>query len=508
MYKLLIVDDEKIEREGMAKFIDWNKYDIEVVATAWNGQEAYEKVKETHPDIVLTDIKMPVMDGLALIEKLKQEFPDIEIVVLSGYGEYEYTSQAMEYGIRRYILKPCDEKQMVPIIEKVKEEIEKKRGEKRHYNTTMKRLLPLAKAQVFRDILLEREPSSQEYDVFIERIKNHKTGVRLLGFRNPVRRFDALEQFVIENILTELCGDEEVFMETSISEDVLFLIDDIGISELERSVERIRTEFERLNQQPIQAALSDRGNIDAVSELYAQIQELFRIGKMSGEKGLLYSEIFTVSQESTSGFFRYRQLQQAEDYEKILFEVYLAFLKMNLKGIPYEQEKKICNLTYQVLCEWGNRPAVFDWENEEEDEWQMICHMTDLVAELKGFDMISGKEEMRMKKILQAVFKNFRNTDFSIRYLAKEVLYMNEEHFGRVFMRSRNIKFNTWLRKIRIELAKELLTYDPEMKVSRLAELVGYSPDGQYFSKIFREETGVTPTEYCESLNKKEEKEE
>ena len=121
MYKLLIVDDEKIEREGMAELIPWGSYGIELAGTAWNGQDGYEQVLKVHPDIVMTDIKMPVMDGLELIRRLKEEFPDIEVIVLSGYGEYEYTSQAMELGIKYYILKPCDEERMLPVIEKVKE---------------------------------------------------------------------------------------------------------------------------------------------------------------------------------------------------------------------------------------------------------------------------------------------------------------------------------------------------------------------------------------------------
>ena len=89
MYRLLIVDDEKIEREGIAQLIPWKEHGIEVVGTAWNGREGYQKAMEFMPDIVLTDIKMPVMDGIELIRKLEAEAPDIEIVVLSGYGEYE-----------------------------------------------------------------------------------------------------------------------------------------------------------------------------------------------------------------------------------------------------------------------------------------------------------------------------------------------------------------------------------------------------------------------------------
>ena len=180
MYKLLIVDDEKIEREGMAELIDWGSFGIELAGTAWNGQDGYEKVLNLHPDIVMTDIKMPVMDGLGLIRKLKEELPDIQVIVLSGYGEYEYTSQAMELGIKYYILKPCDEERMLPVIEKVKEEIREKQQEKRKYDTTVKKLLPLAKEQVFRNILLNRETSRKEYDLFLGKMGDHRTDVSLL----------------------------------------------------------------------------------------------------------------------------------------------------------------------------------------------------------------------------------------------------------------------------------------------------------------------------------------
>ena len=111
-----------------------------------------------------------------------------------------------------------------------------------------------------------------------------------------------------------------------------------------------------------------------------------------------------------------------------------------------------------------------------------------------------------MRQILKAVYENMRNTELSIRYLAVEVLFMNEEYFGRIFLRYQKQKFSAWLRKVRIELAKCILTYMPEIKVSTLAELAGYSPDGQYFSKVFRKETEMTPTEYGEWQKKMQRK--
>ncbi len=172
MYRLLIVDDEEIEREGMAQFIPWEIYDVELAGTAWNGADGLEKIRLTRPDIVLTDIKMPVMDGIGLIRAAKEEFPAVEFIVLSGYGEYEYTSQAMELGVRHYVLKPCDEERISEILRKVEAEIEKKRGQRQKmedYRQTVEQLLPRAREQILRNLLLERETLTEEGRRFLKK---------------------------------------------------------------------------------------------------------------------------------------------------------------------------------------------------------------------------------------------------------------------------------------------------------------------------------------------------
>ena len=177
MYKLMIVDDEQIEREGMAQFIPWGKYEIELSGTAWNGLDAYEQIQVKQPDIVLTDMKMPVMNGIELIKRLSENFPDIRIIVLSGYGEYEYTSQAMEYGIRHYILKPCDEEKIVSVLEEVKHEIEeqkKKSQQEKELYTIHRQVLPHAKEEIFRRLLLKGKVSNEEEELVRQDIDNGK----------------------------------------------------------------------------------------------------------------------------------------------------------------------------------------------------------------------------------------------------------------------------------------------------------------------------------------------
>ena len=184
MYKLLIVDDEEFEREGIANFIPWKDYDVEIVGTAWNGGDGFEKIQNTLPDIVLTDIKMPVMNGIELIRTTKKVLPDIEFIVLSGYGEFEFTSQAMEEGVRHYVLKPCDEEGIIKVLEKVKQEVEKKRldkRQKREYQRTVHRLLPRAKEQLFRDLLLGLECVGDDYRNYQEELGSSSSQIHVIG---------------------------------------------------------------------------------------------------------------------------------------------------------------------------------------------------------------------------------------------------------------------------------------------------------------------------------------
>lgn len=108
MHKLLIVDDEWMIREGLEKTVPWNEWDIEVVGTAKNGCEALEKLQELTVDILLTDIRMPKMTGLELIEVCKQQYPSMKIVLLSGHDEFSYAQKALRLGVSDYLLKPTD----------------------------------------------------------------------------------------------------------------------------------------------------------------------------------------------------------------------------------------------------------------------------------------------------------------------------------------------------------------------------------------------------------------
>ncbi|MFF2910811.1 response regulator [Paenibacillus sp. NPDC057934] len=123
-YRVLIVDDERMAREGIAEAIDWSTLGMELVGTAINGQQALVRIQALQPDVVITDIKMPIIDGLQLIEQGSKISSQIVFIVLSGFGEFELATQAMRFGVRRYLLKPSDEHEITEALQWSKGEVD------------------------------------------------------------------------------------------------------------------------------------------------------------------------------------------------------------------------------------------------------------------------------------------------------------------------------------------------------------------------------------------------
>ena len=113
MIKIFLVEDELIIRNGIKNSIDWEKEGYEFVGEASDGELAYPLIKKTKPDILITDIKMPFMDGLQLSELIKKELPGIKIMILSGYNEFEYAQKAISIGVTDYLLKPVNAEQLM-----------------------------------------------------------------------------------------------------------------------------------------------------------------------------------------------------------------------------------------------------------------------------------------------------------------------------------------------------------------------------------------------------------
>lgn len=118
MYTLLIADDERAIREGISRSVSWSDIGIGRVLLAANGKEAYDIIMKERPDIVLTDIIMPVYTGIELVEKVKDTMPQVQFIILSGYNDFAYAQKAIQNEVKQYLLKPCDAESIRKSVQK------------------------------------------------------------------------------------------------------------------------------------------------------------------------------------------------------------------------------------------------------------------------------------------------------------------------------------------------------------------------------------------------------
>lgn len=482
MYTLLIVDDEEIEREGMAQFIPWDSYEIKVVSTARNGAEGLEKIAKFRPDLAIVDIKMPVMNGIEMIRQAKEQYPDMTFVVLSGYGDYEFTSQAMELGVRHYILKPCDESQMIPVLNKAFAELEearKKNARSEKLETEARLLKPYAREQLFRDLLLGKAQASSGARQLVDELGGEQRMVLLLDFRLKCG-FDSLERYVVGNMLGDLLPDGTLLMTTGVDRDVLVLADAMAESSVETAVQVLKKEFKRFETLPMLSSASRTGTLAELSVLFRQTQELLQLNMDENEPALLRPSRNAALPETVNEIFDLEALRQTGSYEELLQELAFSFAKMEAKDYRPQQRQKLCELAWKLLFEDKAAPedSLPAWADALTAAWN------------------HPQPDARSREIFLAIYENLPEPEFSLQTIAQQRLFMSEDHLRRIFSQMTGNRFSAYLEHCRITQARRLLEFQPDMKISRLAELVGYPLDGQYFSKVFRKICGVTPTEY------------
>lgn len=482
MYTLLIVDDEEIEREGMAQFIPWDSYEIKVVSTARNGAEGLEKIAKFRPDLAIVDIKMPVMNGIEMIRQAKEQYPDMTFVVLSGYGDYEFTSQAMELGVRHYILKPCDESKMIPVLNKAFAELEearKKNARSEKLETEARLLKPYAREQLFRDLLLGKAQASSGARQLVDELGGEQRMVLLLDFRLKCGS-DSLERYVVGNMLGDLLPDGTLLMTTGVDRDVLVLADAMAESSVETAVQVLKKEFKRFETLPMLSSASRTGTLAELSVLFRQAQELLQLNMDENEPALLRPSRNAALPETVNEIFDLEALRQTGSYEELLQELAFSFAKMEAKDYRPQQRQKLCELAWKLLFEDKAAPedSLPAWADALTAAWN------------------HPQPDARSREIFLAIYENLPEPEFSLQTIAQQRLFMSEDHLRRIFSQMTGNRFSAYLEHCRITQARRLLEFQPDMKISRLAELVGYPLDGQYFSKVFRKICGVTPTEY------------
>lgn len=167
MYKLILVDDEEDVREGVVREVDWEAIGFEVIEKAENGREALEMVERLQPDVVVTDIQMPFMNGLQLAEAIRERFPTIKLIILTGHDEFEYAQRAIKLHIDEYVLKPFSAQELINALLKVKGQIQEEVAHRENVQLLMehyRKSMPVLKENFLATLMNRKLPREEVYE--------------------------------------------------------------------------------------------------------------------------------------------------------------------------------------------------------------------------------------------------------------------------------------------------------------------------------------------------------
>lgn len=512
MLKVIIVDDESIIREGLKTIIDWTKYGFEVCDTAANGREGLQKVREHRPDLAIVDIKMPVMDGINMVEQLKAQGDKCRVIVLSAYSDFTYAQKFIDIGADSYILKPVEQEDLIKVLAKVREQIESE-------NET--RLGIDASIRLSRDKVLERLVTGTFNESMVQQY------MKLFCLDFPWRSYrvglaDAGRECAADLKLKKCIGERIKEAVTGGSYGYVFDIEGyIGLlfkgmceSSLPRILKMLQDKVNDEYQIMVTISMGKEVNslsllLESYSGAYRLLERKFlygqkhliigagdeniscdadleRVNQIYIEKlaGDLQDAIFANNSIMVNNLLEEMRdcfLCSKSDEETIKINytgLYLMIIN-NLTALNEPLKKHIAD-SKEVLKEIGNKSSLQELHGYM--KYSMLA-----LSERLG----CGGADSTMKRILDYIDRNY-SREIKLESLAALFNY-NCSYLGKLFKSRTGMCFNTYLDRVRIEKAKELLGQG--YKVYQVVDKVGIC-DIDYFYKKFKKYTGVSPSSF------------
>lgn len=504
--KIIIVEDEMRIKEGLAKLIKKFYPDYEVVAMASNGQEGLECIREHMPDLIFTDIRMPVMDGLDMLEYAREEGSTAKAVILSAYTEFQYAQKAMRLNVVDYLVKPIVIGEFMRVMKRVEEEVKK---EQKEVPGEMGNLSHILSAFLY---------GTMEYDVQTERYLANQFGITK---GKPLIVLNCyLGKFYYER-----CGKakKELNFWLSSREEI-----SCEIIEVERAkslaviIYQYNTvgEFERWFQNQI--LLNEREKSSSILSYGMMAAEYVNDIGRAHQTLLQYMDWNIVLGERV--LISYPKITNVQT----VFCVYPMGLEKSMKmAVCSSEQYKIEKVMRQFFAYFKNG-KLYDPKEVKECFVRFLWSMMSVVKEIKG-DVLEGVKQQRVLEEIMAAWsvdeleevsmnllemmrqeekepelslsimraknmiQEFYHIGINLEDIARK-LNVSSEYLGTQFRKETGVNFSVYIRDFRISKAKELLIATT-LKQYEVAEKVGYS-DSKYFGRVFKEVVGLSPAEY------------
>ena len=542
MVKVYLVEDEIIIRQSIKNSIDWEKEGYEFVGDASDGELALPVILKEKPDILITDIRMPFMDGLELSRMVKAELPDIKIVILSGYDDFEYAKQAIKIGVAEYLLKPVSSavllEHLSEIAEKVRDEREDLALKKVYYQEMqeneelikMKFLgelisgkLSLADAMekgkrfhmnlsgpfyriiLFKFIQEDRVKAGQSEDLAraYAAVGNYVDGLKdAFRFQRGVDGWAFLLTSVEEDMEAQTERFIEGLKEVIAPFEALTWFGGIG-SEAAR-LRELRYSFREADKAFAGRFVQEPNQIISVEQLnYEQLDNEFDaniFGEINQFDQIITRFLSSGSLEEVESFVGALFTEISEDHFRSL--MIRQYIIMNI----YATVLTFCKKLRKDAGAEGESYGQWEGIRENEEILKQAVTTAESIDDIKDYigtlldhaielrNTVSGR---RYSDIIQTAKKrieqDYMSEDISLNSVAAEVC-MSPSYFSSVFSKEMGKTFIEYLTEVRMEKAKQYLACS-SMKTSEISYEVGYK-DPHYFSYIFKKTQGCTPKEY------------
>ncbi len=502
MLNLLIADDEKVIRESIAKCLDWEGMGIQVVGCCANGLEALDCIIDESPDIIMTDINMPGLDGLELISKMQDIDREIEYIIISGYREFDFAKKAMELGVRRYLLKPVSEQQVLDAVRDAAKGCERRRSVKaalEERNKLRQQLTQYRRLYLQYAMLFQGDSLEQAVDTYLERFSGQEGGyfVASLTIRrleedwNRVRAMTArlvpvgvapVTNFFYakETLSVILHGSGEqaagLFIKLA-SENGFHLLAHAGAQTSLKSC--VRSLHQELTRHSRVYTVDDAGNAYELHssgpflEATQNLPEQLLVMAENGETEEMESHI--------------RSCLAAVEELHALRAAGAHLLVGILTQSPYPSlAEDALEGVFDEIYRENHRDAI---------EGRVVAIALSLLRKDQGGNDL-------VQKVKSYVCSNLADSSLSLKRIAVQYAHANADYLSRLFVQETGEKFSHYLNRKRVEKAKQLLQEDAG-KVYLVAEQVGLGHNPRYFCQVFKKYTGLTPSAYTETQKEK-----
>ena len=531
MVKVFLVEDEVIVREGIKNNIPWEEHGLIFCGEASDGELAYPMIQNLKPDIVITDIKMPFMDGLELSALIKKEFPWMEIIILSGFEEFDYAKKAINVGVSRYLTKPISAEDLLNEVDLLATRIEEARSEKaliEQYQREMEENRVEARKSLLHNIISgnksPQELLTQASELSID-LSAPFYNMIIINFysENHAKEEYSNSVMLTTSRILDLLKETDVILFSRNTEGKVLLVKADSVEELDRKIQmlidRMQEVFKdypqisyfggigkpvsRLHELPISFGEASK----AYAHRYLLNRNMFLYSKCLMESQIQPKDEFNISDVDTARIDKQQIIRflKTGNADEIIYFVSEFFMNIGEDAINSMMLRQYIAMdSYFAVVGFMKELEIEEEQYKKDIEFSAECvsspervrqYIVDMLTKAIGLrdNAASSRYHDIVDEAVDFIKNNYGDDELSLNQLAS-IVNVSPSHLSMIFSQEIGVTFIKYLTDYRLKRAKELLKCTNK-RSSEVATEVGYK-DPHYFSFIFKKTLGMTPTQY------------